>query len=74
MDVDEKETAAAEREEENRRLLERWRFDSDDGPAAGPEGAEEQDRELVDDYDAKHVLSFPRWPFLTFFSGICGTR
>ena len=58
MDVDEKETHDAEREEENLRLLERWRFDSDDGPAAGPEGAEEQDRELVDDYDTKCVFCF----------------
>ena len=39
-------------DESRRRLEERWRFDMDDGPAVGPEGPEELDRALVDDYDS----------------------
>jgi enhancer of polycomb-like protein len=35
------------------RLRERWRFDEDDGPALGPEGPEEHDRALYDDYQPK---------------------
>jgi len=38
-----------------RRLQERWRFDQDDDPAVAPEGAEEQDRMLVDDYDPRYL-------------------
>lgn len=38
------------------RLKERWRFDSDDCPAVGPDGADEQDRVLTDEYDPKYVL------------------
>ncbi|KAH7886603.1 enhancer of polycomb-like-domain-containing protein [Phlebopus sp. FC_14] len=38
-----------------RRLRERWRFDQDDDPSVGPEGAEEQDRVLIDDYDPKYL-------------------
>jgi enhancer of polycomb-like protein len=50
MDVD-CETPA---QDENRsRLVERWRFDMDDSPAIGPEGLEEQDRVLVNDYDER---------------------
>ncbi|KAF8151729.1 enhancer of polycomb-like-domain-containing protein [Crassisporium funariophilum] len=37
--------------EQDRRLYEQWKFDMDDGPAVGPQGSEEQDRVLVDDYD-----------------------
>jgi enhancer of polycomb-like protein len=47
MDVDEEES------ERSTRLIERWRFDIDDVPAFGPQGADEQDRILVDDYDPK---------------------
>lgn len=32
---------------------ERWRYDLDDGPAVGPEGPDEQNRILVDDYESK---------------------
>ena len=39
--------------ERTKRLIERWRFDMDDVPATGPEGPDEQDRILVDDYDPK---------------------
>jgi len=45
----------AEDEEMARRLQERWRFDQDDDPKVAPEGAEEQDRMLVDDYDPKYL-------------------
>jgi enhancer of polycomb-like protein len=38
MDVD----AENQEEDENRRLVERWKFDMDDSPAIGPEGPEEQ--------------------------------
>ncbi|KAJ7493445.1 enhancer of polycomb-like-domain-containing protein [Mycena galericulata] len=37
------------------RLKERWRFDSDDYPAVGPDGADEQDRVLTDEYDPKYL-------------------
>ena len=46
----------SETTEVHRRLQERWRFDDDDVPAVGPEGTEEQDRKLADDFDAKYVL------------------
>lgn len=36
--------------ERRRRLEERWKYDIDDLPSAGPEGVDEQDRILVDDY------------------------
>jgi len=47
MEVDEEET------ESSRRVMERWRFDMDDVPSIGPQGVDEQDRILVDDYDPK---------------------
>jgi hypothetical protein len=37
----------------NQRLVERWKFDSDDHPPNGPDGLDEQDRILVDDYDPR---------------------
>jgi len=42
-------------EETATRLRERWRFDQDDEPTVGPEGADEQDRVLIDDYDPKYL-------------------
>jgi enhancer of polycomb-like protein len=42
-----------EEAEGNKRIMERWKFDTDDVPAVGPEGPDEQDRVLVDDYDSK---------------------
>ncbi|KAL0575466.1 Enhancer of polycomb-like protein 1 [Marasmius crinis-equi] len=51
MDVDN----TAEDEESDRRLKERWRFDSDDGPPYGPAGSDEQDRVLVDDFETKYL-------------------
>lgn len=45
----------AEDEEMRRRLRERWRFDQDDDPAVAPEGPEEQDLVLIDDYEPKYL-------------------
>lgn len=45
---------SAEDQEEadrSRRLEERWKYDSDDVPPVGPQGADEQDRTLVDNYN-----------------------
>ena len=50
MDVD---TENPEQDENRSRLVERWRFDMDDSTAIGPEGLEEQDRVLVNDYDER---------------------
>ncbi|KAJ3827745.1 enhancer of polycomb-like-domain-containing protein [Lentinula raphanica] len=45
-----------ERDEDfDRRLSERWKYDADDGPPHGPNGADEQDRVLVDDFDSKYI-------------------
>ena len=41
-----------------RNIIERWRFDADDVPAFGPEGPEEQNRTLVDDYAEKYCYLF----------------
>lgn len=49
MDVDEDDSDV----ELRRRLSERWKYDADDMPAVGPQGSDEQDRVLVDDYDSK---------------------
>ncbi|KAF8966069.1 enhancer of polycomb-like-domain-containing protein [Flammula alnicola] len=53
MDVDE-DPAEADR---LRRLEERWKYDSDDSPPVGPLGPDEQDRELVDDYNTTHLAN-----------------
>ncbi|CAL1709115.1 unnamed protein product [Somion occarium] len=45
----------AESKEDIRRLRERWRFDDDDAPAVGPEGPDEQDRKLVDDFSTPYL-------------------
>ena len=39
------------------RIDDRWKFDADDVPAVGPEGYDEQDRVLIDDFDPKYVLT-----------------
>ncbi|KAF9005081.1 enhancer of polycomb-like-domain-containing protein [Cyathus striatus] len=52
MDVDD---IDAEEIERRARLQERWRFDMDDGPVIGPQGTDEHDRILVDDYDSKYL-------------------
>ena len=38
-----------------KRLEERWKFDVDDMPPVGPDGAEERDRKLIDDYDTGYA-------------------
>jgi enhancer of polycomb-like protein len=42
-------------EESAWRLAERWKFDQDDTPAVGPQGPDEQDRVLVDDYEPRFL-------------------
>lgn len=42
-----------ERRERAWRITERWRYDRDDEPPVGPEGPDEQDRTLVDEYEPK---------------------
>ena len=42
-----------EEREMRARVAERWRFDEDDTPAVGPQGSEEYDRVLLDDFDLK---------------------
>lgn len=49
MDLD----GDAEEVERQRRLEEQWRFDQDDTPTSGPQGPDEQDRMLVDEYQTK---------------------
>ncbi|KAL4262295.1 Enhancer of polycomb-like protein [Pleurotus pulmonarius] len=39
-----------------RQLASRWKFDEDDYPPTGPNGADENDRTLVDDYTPRHLL------------------
>ena len=39
--------------EQSWRLLERWKFDEDDSPAVGPEGPDEQDCVLLDNFDPR---------------------
>ncbi|KAF7307766.1 Enhancer of polycomb-like protein [Mycena kentingensis (nom. inval.)] len=45
-------------EEATRRLEERWRFDSDASSSGFPE---EEGRELVDEYDSKHLVPRLKW-------------
>ena len=52
MDVDEDQEG-----ERRRQLEERWKFDSDDAPLVGPDGSEEQDRTLIDDYETMYGRS-----------------
>jgi len=44
--------------ERRRRIEEQWRYDQDDMPAVGPQGQDEQDRVLVDEYQTKYVEFF----------------
>ncbi|OSX65465.1 hypothetical protein POSPLADRAFT_1167718, partial [Postia placenta MAD-698-R-SB12] len=45
-----------ETQERVRRLTERWRYDVDDVPAVGPDGSEEKDRGLLDDFSTKYLV------------------
>ncbi|KAG6812507.1 hypothetical protein H0H92_002506 [Tricholoma furcatifolium] len=45
--------ADTEDEDRTNRVAARWRFDDDDSPATGPEGSDEQNRVLVDDYSPR---------------------
>ncbi|KAL1744590.1 enhancer of polycomb-like-domain-containing protein [Schizophyllum fasciatum] len=42
-------------EEPDKQLEAQWAFDADDTPAVGPEGLEEQDRVLLDDYNPRNA-------------------
>jgi enhancer of polycomb-like protein len=53
MDVDTENPEQDEIHENRSGLVERWRFDMDDSSTIGPEGLEEQDRVLVNDYDER---------------------
>ncbi|TFK47739.1 hypothetical protein OE88DRAFT_737780 [Heliocybe sulcata] len=51
-----REVDEAEEQERALRIAERWKYDADDDiPVIGPDGAEESDRVLVDDYDPKYL-------------------
>ncbi|KAG6907559.1 hypothetical protein DXG01_008441 [Tephrocybe rancida] len=52
-DTDDVEMADPEDAQRASRAAAQWRFDDDDTPATGPEGAEEQNRVLVDDYSPR---------------------
>ena len=44
-----------ENDEDTWRVRERWRFDEDDDPIVAPEGIDEQDRVLIDDFSPKYL-------------------
>jgi len=48
-----------EKSERRRRIEEQWKYDQDDMPAVGPQGQDEQDRVLVDEYQTKYVKFLP---------------
>lgn len=51
-----REVDEAEERERAWRLTERWKYDADDDvPVYGPDGPEEYDRVLIDDYDPKYM-------------------
>ena len=55
FDVDEPMDIHEDQEGERRRQLEeRWKFDLDDTLPVGPDGSEEQDRTLIDDYETMY--------------------
>jgi enhancer of polycomb-like protein len=47
------------------RIRDRWLFDADDDPSVGPDGPEEKDRALVDEFHPKCVLFSRLWSSLT---------
>ena len=51
MDVDED----AEEVETRKHREEKWKYDLDDASGFAPEGSDEQDRILVDDYNSTYV-------------------
>ena len=55
FDVDEPMNVDEDPEDERQRqLAERWKFDEDDALPFGPDGSEEQDRTLIDDYETMY--------------------
>jgi len=77
VDVDQEEVEIRQRQEE------RWKYD-DDALFVAPEGSDEQDRILVDDYDPTYVclsslfliviLNFPLQLLETCDDPLCGSR
>lgn len=49
------EKGLSENDESLRTLEERWRFDEDDNPIVAPEGIDEQDRVLIDDFSPDYL-------------------
>jgi len=58
-DEDKGEEEEEEESERRRRIEEQWKYDQDDMPAVGPQGQDEQDRVLVDEYQTKYVGFLP---------------
>lgn len=52
---EEEEDEGEEKLERQRQIEEQWKYDSDDMPAVGPQGQDEQDRILVDEYQTKYL-------------------
>ena len=44
-----------EEAEKEKRLEEHWKFDVDNAPPIGPDGAEDHGQQLIDDYDPTYV-------------------
>ncbi|KAG6901511.1 hypothetical protein C0995_010980 [Termitomyces sp. Mi166 len=61
-DNEDVEMADPEEAERQNRAAARWRFDNDDEPATGPDGPDEQNRVLVDDYSPRYMSQM-----MTFF-------
>ncbi|KAG5352167.1 hypothetical protein C0989_003367 [Termitomyces sp. Mn162] len=61
-DSEDMEMADSEEVETQNRAAARWRFDNDDEPATGPDGPDEQNRVLVDDYSPRYMSQM-----MTFF-------
>lgn len=55
---EEEEDEGEEKLERQRQIEEQWKYDQDDMPAVGPQGQDEQDRILVDEYQTKLVGFF----------------
>jgi len=61
--------------ERRRRIEEQWKYDQDDMPAVGPQGQDERDRVLVDEYQTKYVGFLPVivYPLLNATSKVLAT-
>ena len=58
--------------EDSWRIRDRWLFDADDEPSVGPDGPDEKDRVLVDEFHPKYVpLNYQNCSSLTTCLDIC---